>query len=145
MIQPICRANNEKAALVGSHGTPGATNPYLTATDPRLDAIAFNPLLAFNEETQPFGFPLTDIENHGGTIYATGSPGDLYKGIELTLYSTGQTQRFYSSLCSHNGELYAFVYGGDVYKLDGSNILQPTGQTSRNWAFSCVHEGGCTP
>lgn len=134
-------SDNEKAALVGSYGIPGATNPYLTAIDPRLEAIAFNPLLAFNEETQPFGFPLTDIENHGGTIYATGSPGDLYKGIGLTLYSTGQTQRSYSSLCSHNGELYVFVYGGDVYKLDGSNILQPTGQTSRNWAFSCVHEG----
>lgn len=58
----------EKGALVGSHGTPGADNPYVTSSDPRLtgDGGGDGGVPSVNGITGP-----VTIRGEGGTVVST--------------------------------------------------------------------------
>ena len=109
---------NQKAALVGTSGTPSASNPFVTTTDPRLAGGGGD-----------------------GTTDALVRAWASFFSVFSEEQPTGQTTRQWQGLASHDGDLYAAVVNGDIYKKDGAGIFQPTGQTSRQWFTLASHDG----
>jgi len=143
---------DQKAALVGTEGTPSSSNPFVTNSDSRIATAvdtadlsnwaSMYVMYGAEKATGQTSRNWKGMAAHGGELYAAVINGDIYKmDIDGVFQPTGQTSRAWYGLASHDGDLYACVHSGDIYKMDGSGVFQPTGQTSRHWYQLASHDG----